>query len=331
MPKNKNQQQHQKTLIFKFEHSFSRHFAVPRLPVIPGQESFPGLVMHSHDYRNPEVFQGKHLVIFGGGPSGIDICLDVANCAENVYISHTSTFCSTLPENVEQHRPIMSIRMDGTVLFEDGQERKVDSILLCTGYIISFPFLHDDCSILVRNNRVTHLYKHIFNTKYPTLSFIGVCSKNFCTFPRFSMQAQYIASVLSGRKSLPSESQMNADEEQDFQERLSLGLPEHHAHIIGTRGDYDGMIAQLAGVDRLSPVYHSLFNYVTEERFPYHLMHYKKDNFRVNSDGTWSLVKNLADFDNCNREERNAESHMDSLQNGLEPSHKRLDHQKTKH
>ena len=318
-------------LFLEFKHSFSRHFAVPRLPVIPGQQSFPGLVMHSHDYRHPEVFQGKHLVIFGGGPSGRDICLDVANCAEKVYISHKSTFCSTLPENVEQHRPIMSVRMDGTVLFEDGQERKVDSILLCTGYKISFPFLHDDCSILVRNNRVTHLYKHIFNTKYPTLSFIGLCSKNFCTFPRFSMQAQYIASVLSGRKSLPSEGQMNADEEQDFQERLSLGMPEHHAHIIGTRGDYDGMIAQLAGVDRLSPVYHSLFDYVTEERFPYHLMHYKKDNFRVNSDGTWSLVKNLADYDNSNRGERNAESHMDSLQNGLEPLHKRLDHQKTKH
>ena len=100
---------------------------------------------------------------------------------------------------------------------------------------------------------------------------------------------------------------MNADEEQDFQERLSLGMPEHHAHIIGRRGDYDGMIAQLAGVDRLSPVYHSLFDYVTEERFPYHLMQYKKDNFRVNSDGTWNLVKNLADYDNCNRGERNAE------------------------
>ena len=160
MSKNKNQQQHQKALVFKFEHSFSRHFAVPRLPVIPGQESFPGLVMHSHDYRHPEVFQGKHLVIFGGGPSGRDICLDVANCAEKVYISHKSRFCSTLPENVEQHRPIISIHTDGTVLFEDGQERKVDSILLCTGYVISFPFLVTLSITLITAGRLFKITGH---------------------------------------------------------------------------------------------------------------------------------------------------------------------------
>ena len=242
--------------------------------------------MHSHDYRHPEVFAGKHLAILGAGPSGVDICLNVANCAEKVYLSHKGSLCSTLPENVEQQRPIMSISVDGTVLFEDGQERKVDCILLCTGYIFSFPFLHDDCSIQVRNNRVTHLYKHIFNTKYPTLSFIGVCSL-FCGFARFSLQAQYIASVLSGRKSLPSEDQMNADEEKDFQERLSLGMPEHHAHRTGTRGDYNGVIAQLAGVDRLSPLYDNLFKYVLEKR-KYHVMDYTKDNYKVNADGTWT-------------------------------------------
>ena len=242
--------------------------------------------MHSHDYRHPEVFTGKHLVILGAGPSGVDICLNVANCAEKVYLSHKRRLCSKLPENVEQQMPIMSVCADGTVLFEDGQERKVDCILLCTGYIFSFPFLHDDCSIQVRNNRVTHLYKHIFNTKYPTLSFIGVCSF-FCLFSRFSVQAQYIASMLSGRKSLPSEEQMNADEEKDFQETLSLGMPEHYAHGFGTRGDYNGVIAQLAGVDRLSPLYENLYKYVIEKR-KYHVMDYTKDNYKVNADGTWT-------------------------------------------
>ena len=35
-------------------------------------------------------------------------------------------------------------------------------------------------------------------------------------------------------------------------------MPEHHAHHTGTRGDYNGVIAQLAGVDRLSPLYDKL-------------------------------------------------------------------------
>ena len=93
--------------------------------------------------------------------------------------------------------------------------------------------------------------------------------------------------MLSGRKSLPSEDQMNADEEKDFQERLSLGMPEHRAHGFGTRGDYNGVIAQLAGVDRLSPLYDNLFKYALEKK-KYHVMDYTKDNYKVNADGTWT-------------------------------------------
>ena len=204
--------------------SVSRHYTVPLKPVIPGLESFPGLVMHSHDYRHPEVFQGKRVVILGAASSGGDICLQVAQYAEMVYLSHKGTLTCKLPDNVKQRRPITSVSRDGTVWFDDGHDqKKVDVILFCTGYKISFPFLDNDCNIQVRNNRVTHLYKHIFSTKYPTLSFIGLCFK-FCVFPHFSLQAQYIAAVLSERKKLPTEEEMNADEEKDFQERLSFGF-----------------------------------------------------------------------------------------------------------
>ena len=258
--------------------------------MIPGLESFPGLVMHSHDYRHPEVFQGKHLVILGGASSGQDICLEVAHSAEKVYLSHKSTIHCKLPENVEQHKPITSVSMDGTVLFDGGQQRKVDAILLCTGYNFSFPFLHNSCNIQVTNNRVTHLYKHIFNTKYPTLSFIGLCHK-ICPFPLFSLQAQYIAAVLSGRKNLPSEEEMNVDEEEDFKEKLSSGLFEKHAHLLGERQwNYDNTIAQLAGVDILSPVYEDLYKHVHHRRRNF-LMDYKSDEFKLTFDGKWAILE----------------------------------------
>ena len=271
---------------------FSRHYSVPRVPAIPGLESFPGVVVHSHEYRYPEVYQGMRVVILGAGSSGEDICLQVAKCAEMVYLSHKKTLSCKLPDNVKQHSPIESVSSDGTVRFDDGQEKKVDAILLCTGYEISFPFLHDDCNVQVRNNRVTHLYKHIFNTKHPTLSFIGLCFK-FCVFPHFSLQAQYIAAVLSRRKNLPSEEEMNADEEKDFQERLSRGLRENHAHYLGDSGgkwDYDSTIAQLAGVDELRPVYNDLVKHVLHRRRNF-LMDYKKDEFKLTSDGMWTTVE----------------------------------------
>ena len=260
------------------------------MPAIRGLESFPGLVLHSHDYRHPGIFQGKHVVLLGAGSSGQDICLEVARCAEMVYLSHRRTLPCSLPENVKEKSAIESVSGDGTVRFHDGQETKVDAILLCTGYEYSFPFLHDDCKIQVRNNRVTHLYKHLFNTKYPTLSFIGLCLR-ICPFPHFSLQAEYIAAVLSERKKLPSEEEMNADEEKEFQEKLSSGLGEHYAHLLGEerQWEYNDTIAQLAGVDNTSSVLEDLYRQVIHRRTNF-LMDYKSDEFKYTADGTWTRV-----------------------------------------
>ena len=77
--------------------------------------------MHSHDYRYPEVFQGKGVVVLGAGPSGQDISLEIAKCAEIVYLCHRGTLRCRLTDNLKQHRPITSVSRDGTVWFDDGQ------------------------------------------------------------------------------------------------------------------------------------------------------------------------------------------------------------------
>ena len=270
----------------------NRHFFAPLIPNIPGLHSFSGLLMHSHDYRHPDVFEGKHVVILGAAASGQDICLEVATKAEIVYLSHKGNVPSKLPDNVKQQRPISFVSADGTVHFDDGQQRKVDAILLCTGYEFSFPFLSESCSIEVCNNRVTHLYKHIFNTKYPTLSFIGLCLR-ICPFPLFSLQAQYIAAVLSGKKKLPSEKDMNDEEEKDFQEKLSSGLDKKYAHKLGdSQWEYDKTIAELAGTQPLSEVYEDLYKHVSQRR-KHFLMEYKNDEFKVTADGTWTRVEKV--------------------------------------
>lgn len=53
-------------------------------------ESFPGGVMHSHDYRKPEKFSGKHVVVLGAASSGIDIGLELTDHASHVYLSHNN-------------------------------------------------------------------------------------------------------------------------------------------------------------------------------------------------------------------------------------------------
>jgi cation diffusion facilitator CzcD-associated flavoprotein CzcO len=46
------------------------HYFEPRIPNISGQDVFTGEQLHSHDYRVPEIFNGKTVVVLGAGPSG---------------------------------------------------------------------------------------------------------------------------------------------------------------------------------------------------------------------------------------------------------------------
>jgi hypothetical protein len=48
----------------------------PRIPEWPGE--FMGEVLHSSDYRNPGPYQGKNVLVVGGGSSGMEIAHDLA-------------------------------------------------------------------------------------------------------------------------------------------------------------------------------------------------------------------------------------------------------------
>jgi hypothetical protein len=50
------------------------HYTEPRLPDIPGAEQFPGLLMHSHNYRRPDGFRGQHVAVIGASFSGGPYC-----------------------------------------------------------------------------------------------------------------------------------------------------------------------------------------------------------------------------------------------------------------
>jgi len=51
-------------------------------------ELFQGEIWHSRDYRTPEPFAGKKIVVLGGGPSAIDISIELAECASQVIMHH---------------------------------------------------------------------------------------------------------------------------------------------------------------------------------------------------------------------------------------------------
>ncbi|QIB50955.1 NAD(P)/FAD-dependent oxidoreductase [Pseudomonas sp. OIL-1] len=57
----------------------------PNMPALPGD--FSGELMHSCDYRTPDVFKGKRVLIVGCGNSGADIAVDAVHHAQSVDIS----------------------------------------------------------------------------------------------------------------------------------------------------------------------------------------------------------------------------------------------------
>jgi len=50
----------------------------PRVPELPGADSFTGELLHSSDYRNPRPYHGKNVLAVGAGSSGMEIAYDLA-------------------------------------------------------------------------------------------------------------------------------------------------------------------------------------------------------------------------------------------------------------
>lgn len=62
------------------------HYSAPRCPEVSGSEAFPGTVMHSHNYRQSESYRGQTVVLVGASASGEDICREIAEVADKVFI-----------------------------------------------------------------------------------------------------------------------------------------------------------------------------------------------------------------------------------------------------
>jgi cation diffusion facilitator CzcD-associated flavoprotein CzcO len=51
-------------------------FSEPYTADIPGLHDFKGLLLHAHDYRDPDQLAGLRVMVIGNGPSGLDIAIE---------------------------------------------------------------------------------------------------------------------------------------------------------------------------------------------------------------------------------------------------------------
>jgi dimethylaniline monooxygenase (N-oxide forming) len=98
-------------------------------------------------------------------------------------------------------------RIEGNeVRFADGSSEQIDTIVWCTGYRISFPFLPRE--VVDPADNVVPLYRRVVHPEWPGLYFIGLVQPLGAIMPLAEAQASWIADVLQGEVRLPSPDQM---------------------------------------------------------------------------------------------------------------------------
>jgi len=190
----------------------SGHFSTPNVPEFPGIRTFPGRVLHSHDFRSADEFAGKRVLCVGASYSSEDIGIQ---CFKYGAKAVTFTWRSkpmgfNWPAGINEV-PLMTKVEGSKVSFRDGTSADYDAIILCTGYLHHHPFMEDSLRIKSRNRLYPeNLYKGVFWWGNPKLMYIGM-QDQYYTFNMFDAQAWYARDVVLGRIKLPSLSDQATD------------------------------------------------------------------------------------------------------------------------
>jgi len=254
------------------------HHWDPRYPEpgVPGSGSFPGKQLHSHDYRTPEPFAGRRVLVLGIGNSACDVATECSRVAARTLLAMrrgahiVPRYLCGMPVDRLTRLPAAAIvplraqrcavallvwlaqgtvtrhglprpdhrllsahptvsdsllgaldrgeitvkpaidRFDGDrVCFADGVSERVDTVIYCTGYKISFPFL-DPALAAVADNEVS-LYHRVVPPRLPGLYFIGLVQPIGAIMPIAEAQSHWVADLLQGSAALPPEPDMDRE------------------------------------------------------------------------------------------------------------------------
>lgn len=261
------------------------NFHTPHRAAFNGNDLFNGIQMHSHDYRDAELFRDESVLIIGSGPSGIDLVQEIAKTAKNVAWSTRAQkkLNIKLPSNVVEKPDVSELTPDGAI-FTDESDDKFSIILHCTGHSHSFPFLSVDCGVAVEENFVAPLYKHCLSINRPTLGFIGLPTV-VCNNQVFDFQARFCLKFMTEQLKLPEREEMLRDFQHDMNGRWKRGLTKRRAHMMGfdVQEKYFEELANTAQLEPVKPVILNIFNKSIINLFT-NLNNFREKKFKVVSD-----------------------------------------------
>ena len=161
--------------------------------------------MHAHDFRSADEFKDKDVLVVGASYSAEDIGLQSKKYGANsvTFTYRTAPMDFFWPEGVDE-RSLLTKVNGRTVYFKDGSKKGFDVIVLCTGYLHSFPFMAEDLRLVTTNRLYSPgLYKGVAWNENPDLFYIGM-QDQWYTFTMFDAEAWYARDVILGNIALPS-------------------------------------------------------------------------------------------------------------------------------
>ena len=210
------------------------HFFAPYVPRLTRFEAFQGTVLHSHNYRYPDDFARKRVLVLGSSASGVDIAREIASVAETVFFSGRAF--ANAPQLSEQSGkiklcPPMEELGAHFASSPTGEEiPDLDAIIFCTGYRYSFPFLSERL-LKVRNNYVHGLHQQLVSIERPSLAFVGLPFR-IVPFPVFQRQARWLARVFTDWFALPTRLEMRNKLATSMREKRRQGEAVRHFHRL---------------------------------------------------------------------------------------------------
>ena len=118
------------------------------------------------------------------------------------------------------------LRFDGqTVHFLDGTSAEYDTIIACTGYRITFPFL--DTDLVDFSQGPVPLYLHMFHPTLRNLFFLGLFQPLGCIWPLAELQAKIMARYLAGTWTIPADLEQKIRHELEHPDFSQLNTPRH--------------------------------------------------------------------------------------------------------
>lgn len=263
------------------------HYHTPSIPKIPGSDFFTGLQIHSHDYRDSDRYRDRNVLVIGAGPSGMDIALQIAETAKHVTLSHHSKdeIATIFPDNFSQ-RPDVKYMTERKVYFVDDTTSDIDIVIYCTGFLYNFPFLSKECGIVVDDNHVRPLYKHLINIEFPTMCLVGL-PFYVCAFSMFDLQARFYFETALGTVPLPTKREMLREMENEKGDVIAAGFTNKHVHMMGPKqGGYYKALSDYARISPLPPVLTKLHN-ESSQRFLDDLGNFREDIYEIKDDETF--------------------------------------------